>query len=534
MNRTAAEQVVKFSLGVVLLGLIIEGVSVVSILPGTHDTLGGLASMWRAGSLQHNLQVSSARWLIGWSIGAVIGVVTGFLTGRVRAARIGLEGFFVILRAVPFICLVPISILVFGLNESGKFFLVGWASATVTWVLVHEGARNVPPQHHWRALSLGASRTKWIFRVLIPASADAIFSALRASLSIGLIVVAVAEMSGVYERSSGYWWSEGLGYRMFRSLDEARNDLLMASVVTFAALGIVGDLVFQVIWRAVAALTFRLRQRRVRAMVEAVGKDQEDVEFGWGKSQQVRVEGLTAGYGESVVIDGFNLTIAPGETISIVGPSGCGKTTLVRAIGRFADETFRVSDGVRLGGEAVLTPGPGVGIVMQESPVFTHMTVWDNICFGSWVHRLSAEEVNSTALYLLREFGLSAFASARAGTLSGGQRQRVALATTVANRPALLLLDEPFGALDAITRRRLQAFYNEKVNSKVSAVFVTHDVEEALIVGDRVRIGIQDCATEIIVDKEGLPPHVWELGESFGKERARVLAALEELSVYTE
>jgi ABC-type nitrate/sulfonate/bicarbonate transport system ATPase subunit/ABC-type proline/glycine betaine transport system permease subunit len=435
---------------------------------------------------------------------------------------------------VPFICLVPISILVFGLNESGKFFLVGWASATVTWVLVHDGAGNVPSQHHWRAQSLGASRTKWIFRVLIPASADAIFSALRASLSIGLIVVAVAEMSGVYERSSGYWWSGGLGYRMFRSLDEARNDLLMASVVTFAALGIVGDLLFQAVWRAVAAVKFKLRQRWTQAMIEAVGEDHEDVEFEWGKAEEVRVEGLTAGYGESLVIDGFNLTISPGETISIVGPSGCGKTTLVRAIGHFADETFRVSDGIRLGGEAVVTPGPGVGIVMQESPVFSHMTVWDNICFGSWADRLSAQEVSNTALFLLREFGLSGFASARAGTLSGGQRQRVALATTVANRPALLLLDEPFGALDAITRRRLQAFYNAKVNGKVSAVFVTHDVEEALIVGDRVRIGVQDGATEVIVDKEGLPAHVWELGESFGKQRARVLAALEEVSVFPE
>lgn len=530
MRTSTGKEVCKYGFGIVLLAFLVELVAVGSALPDVVGTVSGLRTMWQESSLQHNLQVSTARWLIGWSLGAVAGVVTGLLTGRVRNLEIAFEGFFVILRAIPFICLVPISILLFGLAESGKFFLVGWASATVSWVIVHDGAKEVPAHHFWRARSLGASEWSWISQVLLPRCATAMFSALRASLSIGLIVVAVAEMSGVYERSSGYWWSGGLGYRMFRALDEARNDVLMGSVVAFAALGIFGDVVFQAIWKGMAAVRFRVRQERVRSIVAALDGQDNWVEFSWGDLKSVHVKGLVAGYGEEAVIEGFDLDVAPGETVAIVGPSGCGKTTLLRAIGRFSDDAFYVGPGVVLGGQPVSGPGPRIGLVMQEAPVFAHMTVWDNICFGSWTDGKSSKEVGVTALYLLDEFGLRDYASARAGTLSGGQRQRVSLAATIANRPHLLLLDEPFGALDAITRRRLQAFYDDKVHGKVSAVFVTHDVEEALIVGDRVRIGVGNDAVEVEVDKEGQTPHEWELGESFGRQRATVLRALEKVS----
>jgi ABC-type nitrate/sulfonate/bicarbonate transport system ATPase subunit/ABC-type proline/glycine betaine transport system permease subunit len=435
----------------------------------------------------------------------------------------------VIFRAVPFICLVPISILIFGLEESGKFFLVAWASATVTWVVVHDSCLNVPPHHIWRATSLGASKLKSTFKVIIPACSEGIFTGLKTSLSIGLIVVAVAEMSGVYERSSGYWWSEGLGYRMFRSLDEARNDLLLASILSFIILGILGDLLFRFIWRSSGKLKFRLRQRKVLKIIEKTRQNAKKLTLEWPSPSPVELKKITAGYAGKNIINDLSLKIPAGTTLSVVGPSGCGKTTLIRSIGHFTDDVFRVKNGVRIGDLMVSYPGPWVGIVMQEAPVFNHMTVWDNILFGS---RIQAEELETThqlALYLLREFRMEDFAAQKASNLSGGQRQRVALAMTLANRPNLLLLDEPFGALDAITRRQLQKFYTNNVSGKVTAVFVTHDIDEALLVGDFVRVGVEQKTFTLKINKENLSPHEWEMKESFGTQRAQIIKSLEQL-----
>ena len=519
----------KYTLGIVLLGVIIEFVAYWSILPDFKTTLQGLRTLWKEGSLQHNLQVTTARWLIGWSVGGLIGVIVGYLTGRIKILQLSLEGLFVVLRTIPFICLVPISILLFGLEESGKFFLIAWASATVTWVIVHDAAQNVAPHHKWRALSLGASKFNWIFKVLLPVSSKGIYSGLRASLSIGLIVVAVAEMSGVYESSSGYWWSEGLGYRMFKSLDEARNDLLMASILAFAFLGILGDLIFRFVWKLTSLSRFRLRQHSAMRMFKFASESEKDFKFIWQKPVSVELNDINARYGSHIVIKELSMVIKAGNTMSIVGPSGCGKTTLIRAIGHFTDDVFKVSDGVKLDNFHVTYPSSKIGIVMQEAPVFEHMTVWDNILFGNRVKGNGHELAVKTVFFIMREFGIEKLAIQKAGTLSGGQRQRVAMAMALANRPELLLLDEPFGSLDAITRRNLQMFYGRNINGKISAVFVTHDVEEALLVGNSVRVGVEKQATTIQVDTQKLTPHEWELTESFSEQKSRIISALEEL-----
>ncbi len=529
MRKAVLSEAIKYATGFIILSALIEIVASVSILPGISATAKGFLTLWNEGSLQHNLQVSTARWLIGWSIGGLVGVVFGLLTGRVWHVRLGLEGLFVIFRAIPFICLVPMSILLFGLEESGKFFLVAWASATVSWVVVHESAYSLQSHHKWRAMSLGATRMRWVARVLLPACGEGIHAGLRASLSIGLIVVAVAEMSGVYERSSGYWWSEGLGYRMFKSLDEARNDLLMASILAFAFLGITGDLLYRVAWRGVALLKLKIAQYRVMKAAENAREDERDFEFRWQDPVSISLANIDAGYGDVRVIDGLSLNIPPGSTVCVVGPSGCGKTTLMRSIGHFADLDFWVSAGVNIGVEPVLKPGPRIGLVMQESPVFEHMTVWDNICFGNRMQNEGGATAGRTAHYLLREFGISELAARKADSLSGGQRQRVSLAMAMANRPDLLLLDEPFGALDAITRRKLQRFYTKNVKGNVSAVFVTHDVDEALLVSDFVLVGVGRNSERIEPNKESLDPHEWELHSNFAASRARLFAALEKL-----
>ena len=533
MRGKLGQEVLKFVVGFLLLGACVELLAVAFGLPHASAILSGVGTLWAEGTLAHDVQVSTARWLIGWLTGTTAGVVLGLLTGRIRPVGIMIEGLLVLFRAIPFISLVPLSMRIFGLAETGKVFLVAWASAGVCWVVVHQASRAIPPHLLWRAKSLGASPRKWVFRVLLPSCSDGIYAGCRAALSLGLIVVAVAEMSGVYERSSGYWWSEGLGYRLFRSLDESRDDLLLASILTFALLGIVAERIFVWSWISTGRIWFWWRQKQVANFVARARimpqKDEED----WRQAGALEVTGLQAGYNGKTIIRDLSFTVPAGATTCTVGPSGCGKTTLIRAIAHFSDETFQVSGRVVIGGIHISTPGPEVGVVLQDAPVFDHMTVWDNVMFGNRFDDDTVDQADQSAWRLLYEFGLDSFASQRAGTLSGGQRQRLALATALANRPQLLLLDEPFGALDAITRRQLQRFFWRHVHGRVTAVFVTHDLEEALLVGDRVRVGAAPESETIKVDKHGLPPHQWELDGDFGRLRTKLIAALEKAAPNT-
>jgi NitT/TauT family transport system ATP-binding protein len=524
----ARDNLTKLALGFLWLGLLFSALAAHAGLPGVRRILSGVAELWTDGTLPHDIAVSSARWLIGWAFGSVIGIVVGLLTGRVRSIRVSFEGLMILLRAIPFISLVPLSLRVFGLSETGKFFLVGWASAGVCWVIVHQKSLEVPEQLVWRARSLGASRWLWLRRVLLPSCGDGLFAALRTSLSLGLIVVAVAELSGVFERSPDRWWSGGLGYRLFRSTDIARDDLMLATVLTFAVLGIGMDQVFVAVWGAGRRAMLKSRQRQVRDLVHRIRANPPPAEGPRLFAPPLRIDDLRAAYGAHVVFSDLSCVVAAGKTITVVGPSGSGKTTLIRAIGRFISRDLVVSGTVHIGADVVSTAGPRIGVVFQDAPVFEHLTVWDNLTFGNRIR--SHPDVQSTrarCALLLDEFGLGGTAAQVAGTLSGGQRQRLALAMVIANEPEILLLDEPFGALDAITRRQLQDFYARKVHGKVTAVFVTHDLEEALLIGDSVRVGVGASHSVLEADKHGTPAHEWELTPEFAELRVRLIQALQ-------
>lgn len=524
MKRRLLISSLRFAVALVLFGLCLEVASVAVGLPSLAKVISGLRELWTTGVLPHDVEVTSARWLIGWSSGALVGTALGLLTGRSRAASILLEGLFVLLRAIPFIALLPLTLRIFGLTESGKFFLIGWATAGVCWVVVHQTARTLPASLRWRSLTLGASPSHRVFRVLLPTCSSGIYSALRTSLALALIVVAIAEMGGVYQRSTGLWWSEGLGYRLFRSYDIARDDQLLGAILVFAVLGILLEQCFLALWSLGAYLSFKVQQRKARRAVARF--DTAGVEFGSlrpATPAEVKLENITAAYDGRAVISELSLEIAPGATLCIIGPSGCGKTTLLRAIGHLVDDELVVTGDVKVAGEVRRSPGVWMGVVFQDSLVFDYMTVWDNVTFGNGASEHAAWQ-------LLFEFGLAPFAAVRAATLSGGQRQRLAVATAVANQPKLLLLDEPFGALDAITRRQLQTFYRDHVRGRVTSAFVTHDLTEALLVSDTVAIGVNIDRKTLEVDRaESLSPD-WEFTPRFAELKRMALVELERIS----
>lgn len=176
--------------------------------------------------------------------------------------------------------------------------------------------------------------------------------------------------------------------------------------------------------------------------------------------------------------------VEPGEFVTIVGPSGCGKTTLFRVIGGLQEPT---AGAVRLDGEPIDGPGPELGIVFQEYHLFPWRTVAGNVGFGLEQTDTPATERRERVRELLELVGLEEFAESHPTDLSGGMKQRVALARALAPDPDLLLMDEPFGAVDAQTKTMLQdELLDIQEATGKTVLFVTHDIEEAIKLGDRI------------------------------------------------
>lgn len=186
------------------------------------------------------------------------------------------------------------------------------------------------------------------------------------------------------------------------------------------------------------------------------------------------------------VVDGVSLSVDPGEIVVLLGKSGCGKSTLLRILGGL----IRPDEGeVLVGGNPLQGPTPKVSVVFQNYGVFPWMTVLKNVEAGLHHRGLERQERKRVARQYLKLVGLSDFARVRPGTLSGGMQQRVALARTYAMDPEVLLMDEPFGALDAFTRREMQEELLRINREKQKAVvFVTHDIDEAALLASRVLV----------------------------------------------
>lgn len=190
--------------------------------------------------------------------------------------------------------------------------------------------------------------------------------------------------------------------------------------------------------------------------------------------------------GTVVALDRIGVTIRDGEFVCLIGPSGCGKSTLLNML---AGLEYPSQGSVLANGEPITGTDPSRVLIFQEAALFPWLTVQDNVEFGLTMRGASRDERKATAERLLRMVHLEQFSQAWVHELSGGMRQRVALARALAVAPAVLLLDEPFAALDALTRDRLHAELQEIwQQTSTTIVFVTHNVREAVVLGDRVLV----------------------------------------------
>jgi NitT/TauT family transport system ATP-binding protein len=195
---------------------------------------------------------------------------------------------------------------------------------------------------------------------------------------------------------------------------------------------------------------------------------------------------FTAAKRETVALHDINFSTYRREFLCVVGPSGCGKSTLVRILAGLEEQT---AGEVLLEGKPVEGPGSDRGMVFQGYTLFPWLTVKKNVMFGLEINGYGAGEAERQALQWLQLVGLEKFQNAYPHQLSGGMKQRVAIVRALANQPRILLMDEPFGALDAQTRCRMQAHLLEiwrKID--ITIVFITHDLEEAIFLADRILV----------------------------------------------
>jgi spermidine/putrescine transport system ATP-binding protein len=203
----------------------------------------------------------------------------------------------------------------------------------------------------------------------------------------------------------------------------------------------------------------------------------------------IELAGLCKRFGEHIAVDNIDLSVASGEFFSLLGPSGCGKTTTLRLIAGFEQPTAGriLLDGLDV--SAVPAHKRNVNTVFQSYALFPFLSVFDNVAFGLRYARVTKAELRTRVGDALSLVSMSSFASRRPGQLSGGQQQRVALARALVLNPAVLLLDEPLGALDAKLRRSLKVelkALQERVG--ITFLYVTHDQEEALTMSDRLAV----------------------------------------------
>jgi len=194
-------------------------------------------------------------------------------------------------------------------------------------------------------------------------------------------------------------------------------------------------------------------------------------------------------FGSNLVVRKMNLEIAEGEFLTLLGPSGCGKTTTLRMIAGFEDATSGI---IKVQGERVENKEPyqrDVNTVFQNYSLFPHMTIYDNVAYGLTIKKVPKDEIQTRVTEMLSMVQLAGFEKRKPDALSGGQKQRVAIARALINRPKVLLLDEPLGALDLKLRKQMQIEL-KRLQRKlgITFVYVTHDQEEALTMSDRIAV----------------------------------------------
>ena len=404
----------------------------------------------------------------------VLGVPLGLFMGWKRTFRDYTFPVLEIVRPIPVLAWVPVAILIFAgiaSREAPVIFLAFLATFFATVLNTMLGVESIDEVYFRAARCLGSKPHHIFFRVVLPGALPFIFTGLQIGVGVGWFSLVAAEMiSGEY----------GLGFLIWDSYVLSQFPVIIIAMLT---LGVVGY-VFSAIIRIIGASLMRWADRSASMTLAAA-------------SGAISIRNVSKVYDPSGVnvlaIDNCSVDIAPGEFCVIVGPSGCGKTTLLNAIAGFHDIT---GGEIWLDGKPICKPGftaePGADriVVFQNGALFPWSTVLDNVAYGPVVQgTASSTEAKKKAQILLAELGLSGIGDRYPNELSSGMRRRVEIARALINDPKVLLLDEPFRAMDALTKGVAQEFLLQAYDRvRKTVFFITHDLEEAIFLADRVLV----------------------------------------------
>jgi len=456
-------------------------------VPGPVETARAAWGLAAHDLLAQATWASVSRVLVGFAAGSTLGITLGVLTGLNAALRISLGAAIELLRPIPPIAWIPLAIALFGIGNPPAIFVIFLGAFFPVFTNTFAGVASVRSSHLEAASLLGATRLAAFRHVVWPSSLPQIFSGLAIGLGVAWMCVVAAEM--VAARS-------GLGYQIQVDRQLLRLDRVAAAM---AAIGILGFF-FSRLLRGVQHLSMPwvygqlLPWHRRWTLAAAEGASLAPASTPPPEPTGLRIDNLAFAYEpDEPVLDQISLTVAPAEFISILGPSGCGKTTLLRLVSGLETPSSGNAAFVPLD-ERASSNSVRVSMVFQDLALFDWMTAAGNIAFPLHMRALPRPQLLTRVRDLLELTDLGSRADAFPSQLSGGQAQRVALARSLAARPQILLMDEPFSGLDGPTRDRLQ----EETRSllarwSMTVIMVTHDVREALFMSDRV----------LVLDKRG-------------------------------
>lgn len=448
--------------------------------PYPSQILRSLIDLTRNGPMFADLVESLKRVALGFSVALVSGWAIGLVAARNVFLNRLIVPFVELFRPIPPIAWIPIAIIWLGIGFRSAALIIFLGSFFPIFSNVYFSTRTLPASHLMGAKSLGARPPQLYKEIIIPGTLSATFLGAKIGLGVGWMCVIAAEMIAA---------DTGLGY----AIQINRQLLLTSNVLAYMFVIAVVGLALQGIFNAAEFLFLPwTRQRssldRTPVAANSNGPVQRDKLF---TSQfpthgsLVELRGLSHRYAQPGpwVLKDFSLRISAGERVAIVGPSGCGKTTILNLTAGF----FRASDSgqVLVDGRPISGAEGSRAVVFQDYSLFPWKTVHQNVGFGMRAAGIDHASTNIAVEQELRQYRIEGLRARYPHELSGGQRQRVALARATILHPKVLLLDEPLGAIDALTRDILLYEIESKLTGH-TVVLVTHNLDEAIYLCDRI------------------------------------------------
>ena len=489
---------------------------------------------WLHESLGHSIRTI----FFGFLISSIIGVPLGILCGTYRFFSRLQEPFIEFFRYLPAPAFGALCVAILGIDDGPKIAIIVIGTFFQQVLVISNTVRKVDPALVEAAQTLGARGLRLMGRVVIPASITDIYTDMRILLGWAWTYLIVAEVVGTMSGIT-FFINQQARYRNFDNVYAAIMMIGIIGLTTDMALAWLGKGLFP--WKRKArarksAATVSWWQSRIAGnptgrggtgpspVLENFGKleppwhvtpaqllcnpdsmltslelpdyHKQDPQVA-ARFKRIRerpvvlsVRNLQKAFGptdhQHIVFDNVSLDIHRREFVSIIGPSGCGKSTFIRIVAGLDEAT---GGEMLLDGKPVTGPGPDRGMVFQGYTLFPWRTVKQNVMFGLEMQGRSSADAEGTAREWLEMVGLSRFEDSYPHELSGGMKQRVAIARALANAPRILIMDEPFGALDALTRAKMQAYLLQiwkKVD--ITILFITHDLDEAVYLSDRILV----------------------------------------------